>query len=1211
MTSTTKATSAGAALVRAVIAQESAGNPSAVSPAGARGLMQLMPGTAAEVAGKLGLPFDEGRLTTDPDYNRTLGTAYLDEQLKKYGGNTTLALAAYNAGPGNVEKWLATYGDPRNGSLSEEDFASLIPFKETREYVRKVKANYDPMADEVASLGTALPPSDAELRVQEAAGDDWMDAAWSALTEYNQTAWMLRGNEPFIPSDTNFQLTGQRMTELAEGIPTDYLGEFEDATSDAHADFIRQGILDRLETRRQIEGLGWVGTGLGIVGAIVDPAAIAAGALTGGFGTLLTKGAQASRLARVAYGAVSGAAVEAGLSAYQVHKDPIGENTQILYGALGGLAFGTLAGALSRSRGAAREVESIRRLSHEGQAAIEADIRGQGRGSAGAAEAPPAGFDPLRRDTRDFLAIPDTEAPRTAFAPVRWDVSAQAKSSDIALTRALAERLVEDPVGNADKTVVAAEHASRTMDLLRSRMGAGVARAYRPAFKAWIKEQGIPWRKRWSAMVDFDRQVGAFVRDRDITRASGYSEHVRAAGEAIRKAFDDFAELAANPGALDGRVLRSLPGFETRLANPHYLPRIFDHANINRLLTEVGEPAIRGLIKQAIMEAQPDITGELAERIAKGYFTRVRKLGAGMEVDFSTRWSGDNLDLLREELSALDEISPEEVEGVLKVLDRKPEGGTPRGKPRLFLNEGTRLTVPDPYGLGTREIAFTDLLVNDASVLFEAYNRHMAGQIALARVQIRDVWGDLLVDGIRTKGEFTALLDRVRSLGDYRGVGGGKVKDDTDVLQWMFERVAGIPDEAQTKKAAEYLRLLRDFNYVRIMNQAGFAQVAEIGNIIGQLGFRAALMGMPTLRTLRRQMVNGEAMLLDDLGADLEAMTGGATDYLRGISHERWDVDAPINSAASERPWMRTAGNLLERGKEITSTVSGMSFVDTVTKRWAAKAIAHKFAAMAQGGKANMARLKAIGLSEDMLARVLEQMRAHGSWEAGKLGRLRRINPDRWTDQEALAHFEMGIANWSKRIIQENDPGSMAMFMSKPMAQVILQFRSFMLGAWAKQFLHNIHMDGVQAIAPFAATMVFGGLTYMVQANLQALGRSDRKEWLEERLSPENIAKAVFQRGGFSSLFPMIADSGAGLAGFDPLFDFRTTGQASNVFFGNPSADLITNAVKGIGGATGAVLKDDEAFTQGDARSLLRLLPWGNFLPMVQTFNALIGDLEE
>ena len=129
------------ALVLGVIRQESAFNVSAVSSAGARGLMQLMPGTAKGIAKQAGVKFAQNRLTTDSGYNITLGRVYLDELLSRFGGSYVLAAAAYNAGPNRVRDWITTYGDPRQRSIDVIDWIESIPFDETRNYVMRILEN--------------------------------------------------------------------------------------------------------------------------------------------------------------------------------------------------------------------------------------------------------------------------------------------------------------------------------------------------------------------------------------------------------------------------------------------------------------------------------------------------------------------------------------------------------------------------------------------------------------------------------------------------------------------------------------------------------------------------------------------------------------------------------------------------------------------------------------------------------------------------------------------------------------------------------------------------------------------------------------------------------------------------------------------------------------------------------------------------------------
>ncbi|MBW4611815.1 MAG: transglycosylase SLT domain-containing protein [Desmonostoc vinosum HA7617-LM4] len=123
-------------LVTALIRQESRFEPKIKSIVGATGLMQVMPDTAKWIAPKIQLDSKQINLE-DPNNNIMLGTWYLDHTHQQYNNNSLLAIASYNAGPGNVSKWLQT--------LSKEDpdeFVEEIPFDETKNYVRQVFGNY-------------------------------------------------------------------------------------------------------------------------------------------------------------------------------------------------------------------------------------------------------------------------------------------------------------------------------------------------------------------------------------------------------------------------------------------------------------------------------------------------------------------------------------------------------------------------------------------------------------------------------------------------------------------------------------------------------------------------------------------------------------------------------------------------------------------------------------------------------------------------------------------------------------------------------------------------------------------------------------------------------------------------------------------------------------------------------------------------------------
>jgi soluble lytic murein transglycosylase len=134
----------GKALAYAIARQESEFNVSAVSKAGAQGLLQLMPSTAEQLAKKAGLPFSKILLTTDPGYNARLGSTFLGQQLDRFDGSYVLTFAGYNAGPNRAAQWVARYGDPRGKDLDTViDWIERIPYTETRSYVQRVMENYE------------------------------------------------------------------------------------------------------------------------------------------------------------------------------------------------------------------------------------------------------------------------------------------------------------------------------------------------------------------------------------------------------------------------------------------------------------------------------------------------------------------------------------------------------------------------------------------------------------------------------------------------------------------------------------------------------------------------------------------------------------------------------------------------------------------------------------------------------------------------------------------------------------------------------------------------------------------------------------------------------------------------------------------------------------------------------------------------------------
>ena len=144
------------AMVYAIARQESAFASQAQSSAGAQGLMQLMPDTARRTARRLGLEFDLQRLF-DPEYSTQLGAAHLRDLMEDWKGSLILIFASYNAGGGNVSKWIKAYGDPRSSKVDSVDWVERIPFSETRNYVQRVMEALLVYRHRLGSLNARLP----------------------------------------------------------------------------------------------------------------------------------------------------------------------------------------------------------------------------------------------------------------------------------------------------------------------------------------------------------------------------------------------------------------------------------------------------------------------------------------------------------------------------------------------------------------------------------------------------------------------------------------------------------------------------------------------------------------------------------------------------------------------------------------------------------------------------------------------------------------------------------------------------------------------------------------------------------------------------------------------------------------------------------------------------------------------------------------------
>jgi hypothetical protein len=244
-----------------------------------------------------------------------------------------------------------------------------------------------------------------------------------------------------------------------------------------------------------------------------------------------------------------------------------------------------------------------------------------------------------------------------------------------------------------------------------------------------------------------------------------------------------------------------------------------------------------------------------------------------------------------------------------------------------------------------------------------------------------------------------------------------------------------------------------------------------------------------------------------------------------------------------------------------------------------------------KGGRAiNVKRLRSLGIPETMDKAIFAQMRKHVTEEKGLIGtKVKSLNIESWDDVDAKNTFINAIDRWSRRVVQENDPGAMPGFMTSEMGKTIFQFRSFMIGAYTKMTLSGLHHRDTEAAVMALSTMFFGGLFYVGQTHVNSWGRPDRKEFLSKRLGLKEIGAAAFQRAGWSSVLPMISDSILKAGGLDPVFDYRASGQGTAIWE-NPTTDLLTKAAKAVSGVTAAAVNPNYDYSKQDFVALTSTL---------------------
>lgn len=1073
----------------------------------------------------------------------------------------------------------------------------------------------------MARMGMQADPSSTARRIPFSIADDREklkaeeDRAYSLVQAAQASAtqdWMisnaLKQNNKAV-YDPGFDPKPALQRDDVKALDSRYLPYLAKSMSEQDMDFrIKQAQADQ-EREMPLASTKY-GTLVRLATGMADPAGLALGLLSP-VGALV-KGGQMARIgAAAADGAIGALASEA---PSMVNKP--GYETQ---DALWAATLGT-AGYLALNRHAWRgthieaPAEAAVTAMHNLRTELEAGTAFSNK-SVGAASVPWA-RDSVRSDTYELGLLKTEKSGDDLVNPLRFDM-AKNKNSKNPLIAALTDRLVQDTVGNKNTSKAVSIPVEAEARRMEERANISWSRDYEAATHDYRQRNNISWYD-WQAgkEVDFQRQISSAVRNSDPLVT--FDPAVEKMAASWRTTAEHWRELAKNPGKERGETMRPLPGAEDWADNPNYLPRYTNWGRFNELNMEHGNE-LRRLIGTAIERKNPDLPPAFAQKLGSYYYDRLAKVDAGQELTTMKALSGSDVETLRADLKryGLDDV---EVDRALYQLDQKAAGEgkktlTSRQKRRTLMDEN--FSMPLEGRNGTREVSIAELWEDNMHSIVHAYNKQMSGTVAFGQLRIENPqWhpdGDApkyLVDGIHSDGDWQKLMAQARGLDkDIRPEDNLK-KAETELkqLDFAYKAIRGIPHDMDRTQLGQAMRVIQNVNFVRLMSQAGWSSVAEFGRILGEFGIKHMLQTVPGFRDLMRDMKTGK-LLRDEL-EDWEYHFTSGTDHLRGVG-TTWqgsDVASSINDGASKR-----AGGFLDRAEQVTKKASRYTSMVTLAplttfqERWAMKAAVAKFRAAAlQDGALSEKRMRLIGLDADMQKRVLKEIKKHNTTINGENGRkVEILGLEKWEPQ-ARSAFEHAISTWVRRTIQQNDIGQMNALLGEPFAKLMFQFRNFTIGAWSKQTLSAIHNHEMNDLVGFLASMMFGAMAYTVQTNLSLIGLSeeDRKKAASDRLSDEKIAMAGFQRAGASSLIPGAFDFGAGILGFDPWFNTRSTQSPTAGWLGNPTLGLLDDFSKGVGGFAGS-FHEGGKFVSADVRNLSRALNvLHNYPLMVQTINA-------
>jgi len=746
-----------------------------------------------------------------------------------------------------------------------------------------------------------------------------------------------------------------------------------------------------------------------------------------------------------------------------------------------------------------------------------------------------------------------------------------------------------------------------------SEIGERLQSTYRNKVAAVMPIQQKLWKKRTGGNIaEFNTLVARYVRGVD----TNVPDEVARAGENIKQIQREIGEEAAKSG---------VSGFTVdMLNNANYMTRIFNDEKIRGMLMKLGDDGelqIAQLVEAAIRKGQPNIeenvknllkkklkkksivkkdVDDYIARISKAYTRSITdpKLGKMGHAGANEMNLEDLSDILRDAGFDTDEI-----DDVTELLTRTniPKAHK-RARNRMVLDEGAVATLRNADG-SVEEYRFSDLLEEDAEQLVNSYIFQMSGAIGLARNGINTNLKNSGIDYIKQK---------IVEEGKRKRVSQDEIQEALDSVDFMYDGITGrlAQREDVSNNTRDFFIATRAFSFAVNMGMSGMSSLMEISNAVFEYSFKTLYKSLPAYRNLMTQLSRADAdenvvrELIDALGMGEEVALGQWNNVTRmDVDEVGTQIISPERAWPDKRGWgARAAANAegaaLWSQKKVAYW-SGLTGVTQTLRRLSMLNFTNEF--MLEGAKGRLpfspTKLRQLGLTDEMANRIRLTMLSD-TVEKNANGTVKKLNLKDW-DEDVREAFKAAGFKEARQNVQETNIASTNRKLRTEVGKTMFQFLNFTLGSFEQQTMRLATRAKAKDLAVakvITSAALMGSLMYTARVHLNAAGRSDRKEYIEERMKMTNLIKGSLQQIGAASMFSYI-------------LQITNGGMQGNAYAITPPAiGLATDFLKTAKNISDGVL-DGENLNETEWRTLMRIAPFQSLYGARQAINAAASEL--